>query len=105
VRTVFPALHTGVTVRNALLVSKNVAEVAVVFIAALKVKTMAALGETPEALVAGTDEIIVGPAARACGMKVIALITGSTAVSRQARRKRQSEFKHIIRIQIGFNVI
>src|SRR6266404_5224627 len=60
VSTVFPALQTGVTVGNPVtVVSKNVASVRSGSIAALKVKTTAAEGETPVAPRAGTTSEMI----------------------------------------------
>ena len=57
-------LHVGVVGSVAPLVSSNIAVVKVVSIAALNVKTTAALGETPVAPLAGTTETMVGAAAQ-----------------------------------------
>ena len=60
VSTVSPALHDGVVVMKLKLGSKKVADVILVFIAALKVKTTVVVDETPVAPFAGTVEVMIG---------------------------------------------
>jgi hypothetical protein len=78
-------LHAAVVVNVVKFVSRNVAIVAVVSIAALKVNTTLAVGEMPLAPLAGTTETIVGPCARAWFRKLIALTTASERAVREAR--------------------
>jgi hypothetical protein len=70
-------------------------EVAVVSMAALKVKTTLAFDATPVAPVAGTTDTMVGAARPTWARRLIALTIASNPEAPEARTKRGNAFKII----------